>query len=410
MRYAYRPNHQTGRSGENGMTELRWAENARWRPQAGLFPDYGLEAAERVRRFHRTLPGYAPTPLVRMDALAAALGVKAVYVKDESKRFGLNAFKSLGGSYAIACLLAERLGRPLQDFASFEQLSDAAKRAFGALTFVTATDGNHGRGVAWAARQLGQRAVVYMPAGTREERLTNIRRLGADASITDLCYDDAVRLAARMAAENGWILIQDTTVKPNDPVVEHVMQGYTTMVLEAREQLCGAEPTHLILQAGVGSMAAAVSAFFCETCAAPPTVAVLEPLRADCLYRTAEADDGRLHAAPPPLESMMAGLCCGEVCAPSWAILQRDARIFVACGDEVAARGMRLLARPAGTDPVIVSGESGAAPAGLLDAVMREDACAPLRGAMGLGADSVVLLISTEGDTDRENYRRIVEG
>ena len=166
--------------------------------------------AEKARRFHSGLPGYAPTPLVSLDGLAHSLGVSKIWIKDESKRFGLNAFKALGGSYAMARCLSEKLGKPLEEM-SFEELcAPAARRALGDITFVTATDGNHGRGVAWAARLLGQKAVVYMPKGSAAERLENIRAQGAQAEITEYNYDDAVRLANRMAEEHGWILIQDT--------------------------------------------------------------------------------------------------------------------------------------------------------------------------------------------------------
>ena len=161
--------------------------------------------AEKARRFHSGLPGYAPTPLVSLDGLAHSLGVSKIWIKDESKRFGLNAFKALGGSYAMARCLSEKLGKPLEEM-SFEELcAPAARRALGDITFVTATDGNHGRGVAWAARLLGQKAVVYMPKGSAAERLENIRAQGAQAEITEYNYDDAVRLANRMAEEHGWI-------------------------------------------------------------------------------------------------------------------------------------------------------------------------------------------------------------
>ena len=178
--------------------------------------------AEKARRFHSGLPGYAPTPLVSLDGLAHSLGVSKIWIKDESKRFGLNAFKALGGSYAMARCLSEKLGKPLEEM-SFEELcAPAARRALGDITFVTATDGNHGRGVAWAARLLGQKAVVYMPKGSAAERLENIRAQGAQAEITEYNYDDAVRLANRMAEEHGWILIQDTAWPGYEEIPAHI--------------------------------------------------------------------------------------------------------------------------------------------------------------------------------------------
>ena len=313
--------------------------------------------AEKARRFHSGLPGYAPTPLVSLDGLAHSLGVSKIWIKDESKRFGLNAFKALGGSYAMARCLSEKLGKPLEEM-SFEELcAPAARRALGDITFVTATDGNHGRGVAWAARLLGQKAVVYMPKGSAAERLENIRAQGAQAEITEYNYDDAVRLANRMAEEHGWILIQDTAWPGYEEIPAHIMQGYTTLAAETLQQLeeQGAErPTHLFLQAGVGSFAGAALGFFTSVWGEErPVTAIVEPDRADCLFRTAQADDGALHFVTGDMDSMMAGLCCGEPCTISWKIIDAYADAFLSCGDGYAARGMRLLARPEEGDPAV---------------------------------------------------------
>lgn len=291
--------------------------------------------AEKARRFHSGLPGYAPTPLVSLDGLAHSLGVSKIWIKDESKRFGLNAFKALGGSYAMARCLSEKLGKPLEEM-SFEELcAPAARRALGDITFVTATDGNHGRGVAWAARLLGQKAVVYMPKGSAAERLENIRAQGAQAEITEYNYDDAVRLANRMAEEHGWILIQDTAWPGYEEIPAHIMQGYTTLAAETLQQLeeQGAErPTHLFLQAGVGSFAGAALGFFTSVWGEErPVTAIVEPDRADCLFRTAQADDGALHFVTGDMDSMMAGLCCGEPCTISWKIIDAYADAFLSC-------------------------------------------------------------------------------
>lgn len=365
-------------------------------------------AVEAAHRFHRSLPGYAPTPLVALPAQAARLGLGSLWVKDESHRFGLNAFKGLGGSYAIAAYLCEELGIPL-DEGAFAALTAPENRArSGRKTFVTATDGNHGRGVAWAARLLGHDAVVYMPKGSARERLENIRAQGAKAEITDLNYDDAVRLADRMAREQGWILIQDTAWPGYEATPTRIMQGYTTLAGEIA-QVLDQPPTHLFLQAGVGSVAGGVAGYFAALWGdRRPKTVIVEPDRADCLYRTARANDGRLHFVTGDMDSMMAGLCCGEPCTVSWEILKSVADGFVSCGDHYAAQGMRLLGRPLGADPAIVSGESGAVTAGVLEGLMTEPRLAPIRAALGLDETSRVLLLSTEGDTDRENYRRIL--
>ena len=367
------------------------------------------EAADRVRAFHAGLPGYAPTPLADLKELAARLGVARLWVKDESQRFGLNAFKALGGSYAIAMELARRLGRPLEELSFDDLCGPEAQEKLGKLTFVTATDGNHGRGVAWAARKLGHSSVVYMPKGSALERLENIRAQGADAEITDMNYDDAVRLAARMAEEKGWILVQDTAWPGYEEIPAWIMQGYTTLAEEIAEQLEGEIPTHLFLQAGVGSFAgAALGAFAARWGEKYPITCVVEPDKADCHYRTAKADDGQLHFVTGDMDSMMAGLCCGEPCTISWEILDSYADGFLSCGDEYSALGMRLLGRPQGDDPRVISGESGAVGAGVLAAILQEERLTDLRRALNLGPNAKVLLISTEGDTDRENYKKIL--
>lgn len=368
--------------------------------------------AEKARRFHSGLPGYAPTPLVSLDGLAHSLGVSKIWIKDESKRFGLNAFKALGGSYAMARCLSEKLGKPLEEM-SFEELcAPAARRALGDITFVTATDGNHGRGVAWAARLLGQKAVVYMPKGSAAERLENIRAQGAQAEITEYNYDDAVRLANRMAEEHGWILIQDTAWPGYEEIPAWIMEGYTTIAWELFQQLedmGGQMPTHLFLQAGVGSFAGAMLGSFAARMGKDcPITCIVEPDRADCLYRSARAADGKLHPVTGEMNSMMAGLCCGEPCTISWEIIRPGAAAFLSCSDEYSAMGMRLLGRPEPGDPAVVSGESGAVGVGALSAILHEEKLEDLRWSLGLNESSRVLCVSTEGDTDRTNYQKIV--
>ena len=373
---------------------------------AGAVNPFGVASAREALTFHRSFPEYRPTPLVRLRELAKALGAGEIFVKDESFRFGLNAFKALGGSYAIARCISERLDL---DFGalSFERLtSPQLRRALGDVTFVTATDGNHGRGVAWTAMRLGQKSVVYMPEGTAPERLENIRRLGAEASILDMPYDDCVRYARARAQERGWILVQDTAWLGYTQIPLWIMQGYTTMGLEILEQLQGIRPTHILLQAGVGAMAGAMAAFFAECFRdAPPTIIVVEPESADCFFRTAGADDGALHAAPGPMRTIMAGLACGEPCPIAWDALSRCAQYYVSMPDWAAAKGLRILSAPLPGDARVISGESGASTLGLAAVALERR---ELRAQLGLDGDSRILCISTEGATDRENYRRIV--
>lgn len=372
----------------------------------------GLEQAEKTSRFHAGLPGYAPTPLVALDGLAKKLGIEKLWVKDESKRFGLNAFKALGGSYAMGKYLAGKLGKPLEEMTFDELCSLQARRALGDVTFVTATDGNHGRGVAWSARLLGQKAVVYMPKGSAQERLENIRAQGAQAEITEYNYDDAVRLAERRAKEKGWVLVQDTAWPGYEEIPAHIMQGYATLAHEIVRQLEAAgeeKPTHLFLQAGVGSFAGAVLGYFTSVWGAErPVTAIVEPNKADCIYQSAKADDGTLHFVTGDMDSMMAGLCCGEPCTISWEILNSYADAFISCGDGYSARGMQLLGRPEEGDAAVVSGESGAVGAGVVEGILTEERLTQLRQGLGLDGRSRVLIISTEGDTDRANYQRIL--
>ena len=371
---------------------------------------FGLKTAEKTMAFHKSFPEYAATPLAELKELAQLLGVQSIHVKDESKRFGLNAFKVLGGSYAIGSYIAQTLGMDIGELSCERMTSPAVKAKLGELTFVTATDGNHGRGVAWTANRLGQKCVVYMPKGTANERLENIRKLGADASIMDFGYDDCVRLARDNAAKNGWILVQDTAWNGYEEIPLHIMEGYLTMGLESIHQLNWNLPTHVFLQAGVGSMAGALAAFFANYCGnhQRPVIVIVEPNKADCFYRTAYANDGRLPAVTGPMDSIMAGLCCGEPCTVAWNILHDYADDFISMPDYVAAKGMRILGNPLNGDPRVISGESGASTTGLVAELMQNDSLDWLRSQLRLDASSRILCISTEGDTDKANYRRIV--
>lgn len=373
----------------------------------------GHEVSEKVRNFHKSFPMYKVTPLHRLDGLAKEFGVSNIWVKDESYRFGLNAFKVLGGSYAVGKYLADKLNVDISEI-SFEKLrSKEVKEKLGDITFVTATDGNHGRGIAWAANQLGQKSVVYMPKGSSEIRLNNIRKEGSDASITDLNYDDTVRLASQKAGENGWVLLQDTAWDGYEEVPEWIMQGYVTILDEAMEQLAAEgvdTPTHVFLQAGVGSFAGSMLGYLVDKFGDKrPATVIVEPEKAACLYKSIEAGDGQPHAVTGDLNTIMAGLACGEPSTSSWGILKDYAETFVSCPDYVAARGMRVLANPLGNDPQIISGESGAAVGiGLVSLVAQKEELKGVKEALNLNQDSKILIISTEGDTDPDHFRKVV--
>ena len=364
--------------------------------------------AEKIRDFHKSFPMYDPTPLAHLPETAKCLGLGDVHVKDESYRFGLNAFKVLGGSYAIGNYLAEKLGKDISEV-SYETLIDPETREqLGDITFVTATDGNHGRGIAWTANQFKQKSVVYMPKGSAAERLANIQAEGAEASITELNYDEAVRLANSQAETKGWVMVQDTAWEGYEDIPPWIMQGYGTMGLEAYEQL-PEKPTHIFLQAGVGSMAGAVTGLFSSIYGEDrPVITFVEPNKADCLYRTAEANDGERHFVTGDMDTIMAGLACGEPCSIGWNILSDYADFFISCPDYVAAKGMRILGNPAKNDDRVVSGESGAAAFGCVAEIMTNPELAEMKAQLGLNEYSKVLFFSTEGDTDQENYKAIV--
>lgn len=372
----------------------------------------GEEEIKKARDFHQSFPQFTKTPLVNLDNLAKHLGVAGVYVKDESYRFGLNAFKVLGGSFSMGKYLAKRLGKDISEV-SYEKLtSEEARKKLGDITFITATDGNHGRGVAWTATQLNQKSIVYMPKGSSLTRLENIRKEGAKASITEFNYDDAVRLAASQAKENGWVMVQDTAWEGYEEIPTWIMQGYGTMASEALEQLRELnveKPTHIFVQAGVGSLAGAVQGYFAsvfkDEC---PTTVIVEADEADCLYRSAVAGDEKPRAVTGDMPTIMAGLACGEANTIGWEVLRSYSSTFVSCPDWVSANGMRMLGNPIKEDRKIISGESGAVTSGLLNAIMTNDDMEELREQLKLDANSRVLLFSTEGDTDPDKYRKIV--
>ena len=365
-------------------------------------------AAENARRFHRSLPAYRETRLVSLACAADQFGVAGILVKDESDRFGLKAFKGLGGSYGMFRILCERLGLDPEsaDFKTFGE--PEIRRQCSGIEFVTATDGNHGKGVSWAAQLFGCKAHVYMPAGTVEARRRAIEGAGsAEAVITPWNYDDTVAYAAAQAAEHGWVLIQDTAWDGYEQIPKWIIQGYLTIGEETAEQLGGLTPTHVFLQAGVGSMAGGLTAYFRNRYApASPLVTIVEPTAAACVYESVKAGDGAMHTVPGNAETIMAGLNCGTPCSVVWPVLRDEAFAFCACSDEVTELGMRAYARPVGSDQAVISGESGAVTFGLLWEILRDGA---LRREMKIEEDSVILLINTEGDTDPERYSRIVD-
>lgn len=371
-----------------------------------------IDVARKAQKFHSSFHNYNMTPLTELKNLANTLGVSNIYVKDESYRFGLNAFKVLGGSYAIGNYIAEKLGEDIDDLPFDKITSDDVKNKLGDITFITATDGNHGRGVAWTANRLRQKSVVYMPKGSSLERLNNIKAEGADASITDMNYDEAVRFSNDLAEKNGWVMVQDTAWEGYEKIPTWIMQGYTTMAYEAYMQLQEMKadmPTHIFLQAGVGAFAGAVQGFFASVYGENrPITTIVEPNKADCIYRTSEKNDGKLHFVTGDMDTIMAGLACGEPCRIGYEVLRDYSDNFISCPDYVTAKGMRVMGSPVGNDKKIISGESGAVTLGLVAEIMENKDLKWLKDELKIDENSRILCFSTEGNTDKESYKDIV--
>lgn len=365
---------------------------------------FSRQERARVHRWHLSLPGYRPTPLQRLPGLAEKLGIGEIRVKDESHRFGLNSFKAIGVSYAIARLLAGENKDPV-----FESLQKSlSSESSSKITFVSATDGNHGRAVAWMAQLLNADCMVYMPFGTEQARIDAIHALGGHAEVIDGNYDDTVSHASAKAETHGWKLIQDMAWEGYTSVPLWIMQGYSALLSEILEQAAGFKPSHVFLQAGVGSMASGVQAAIVEQYGIQgPTVCIVEPENAACYFKSMQVADGELHALDGHLETSMAGLACGTPSSLAWPIIRDYSDFSIKCTDYITELGMRVLAHPTGGDEKIVSGESGAVTTGLLVDLMKNKDNRNLVEKLSLGPESRILLISTEGDTDPENYRRV---
>ncbi len=353
----------------------------------------------RARAEITSWPGYAPTPLPELPGVARQAGVASVHIKDEAGRFGLGSFKALGGAYAVLGVLRAELSRRnvAVSVSTEDLLSGRYGDAAAAVTVCCATDGNHGRSVAWGARRFGCRCVIFVHQTVSAARVDAIAAYGAEMRVVPGAYDDAVREAAGVAAQQGWVVVSDTSWPGYTETPREVMQGYRLMADEALDQI-PAPPTHVLIQAGVGGVAAAVSVQMRTRLQPPPRLVVVEPDQAACLLASAAA--GQSVAVGGALDTIMAGLACGEPSLIAWQELDRAASAFLSIPDAAAIDAMRLLAGSG-----IVSGESGAAGlAGLLLAAADPAA----RAALGLDAASRVLLFSTEGATDPALYASLI--
>ncbi|MDY0110998.1 MAG: diaminopropionate ammonia-lyase [Candidatus Krumholzibacteria bacterium] len=386
-------------------------------------PELAYTAAIAARAqlpLHRSLPGYEPTPLRDCPDLARELGLGAVRVKDEAGRFGNDAFKGLGASYAIFQVISARWRQATGQALSPEAFRDPTVRErLGEITFAAATDGNHGRAVAWVARLIGQRAVIFMPADAARARVAAVRREGATVELIAGTFDDCVAACATTAAERNWQVIADTAYPGNLEIPGFIMTGYSTIFAEIADQAAAAAagarvaaaPTEaafdaVFLPAGVGGLAAAGAVSFVQQNAgARPRLVCVEPEESACFLESILRGGGEPVAARGNQQSIMVGLCCAVPSLLAWPVLRDAVDLFLAIEDEHALAAMRLYHRHG-----ITAGESGASTlAGLLALLDRRD-LAPARAQLRLDAQSRVLLINTEGATDPEHYARVIAG
>lgn len=347
--------------------------------------------ADAAWRCHLALPEYQPTPLHTLRGLAHELGVAALYLKDESTRFGLNAFKGLGASFAIHHWLAMH--------------PDA-----GDVTFTTATDGNHGRAVAWSARQSGARAVIFLPSHTAPARVQAIAREGAEVVMVDEGYDAAVARAHEAAEQSGWIVIQDMAQPGYEEIPEWIAAGYWTHARELEATLFPAERPNVdlvMLHAGVGTWPASMISYLWHRYGHHrPRIVVVEPTEADCVLSSALA--GRPVRARGSLRTIMAGLNCGWPSTTALRVIESGADALIAIPDRWAEEAMRRLATGVSGDVPVIAGESGAASVAGLLAMQHDAGLLPVRAHLRLPAEPRVLVWSTEGATDPEGWARVV--
>ncbi len=373
---------------------------------------FSMKDAMTARRFHKQIPGYRMSSLQGLPNLASMFGVGGIWVKDESSRLQLNSFKVLGGSFALYRYLQKQLGILGEDTPFTYLASDEVKAKVGDLVFASATDGNHGRGIAWAAKKLGFKCVIYVHSETSTRRIDAIKSNGAKVVIVDGNYDDAVRQVAIDAKINDWTIISDTSWDNYTEIPTWIMQGYLTLLTEAQEQFSGVglvKPTHVFIQAGVGALAASVIGFYHALFGQDaPKCIVVEPDQADCLYQSALANDGKPHSVKGDLDTIMAGLSCGDPSPIAWEILNENADCFMKVPDFIAAKGMRVYATPLNGDPFVLSGESGAVTLGAFASIMQYSELEELRKALDLNEDSQVMFVNSEGNTDPVHFRQII--
>jgi len=364
-----------------------------------------------ILAFHRSLAGYAPTPLIERPALAEELGIRRLYIKDEAHRFGIKAFKPLGASYAIFRYLKRQWESRFDSTFEVDAFQDPEKMArLGAQTFCAATDGNHGRAVAWTAGKLKQRAVIYMPANTVQARIDHIEDEGAKVVLIEGTFDDCVARCDADAKANGWTAIADTAFEGYMEVPNDIMAGYSTVFRELDHINTPGQPKVdvVLLQAGVGGFAASGTWFYTHRYGKKrPYLFCVEPIESDCFLESITRGNGNPTMTRGNQMSVMAGLNCGFPSLTAWPILKDAIFAFMAIEDRYTEDAMRSLYFARENDQPIVSGETGASGLAGLLALCRDDAYKPIRARISL-SECAVLVVNTEGDTDPVNFSAIV--
>ena len=347
------------------------------------------EMVEEIMRFHQSI-GNKVTPLIALSGLAKNLGIQSLFVKDESHRLGLNAFKGLGASYAMS-----------------KQLGKNSKIE----VFCTATDGNHGKAVAWMANKLGKKAVIYMPKGTVSDRVKSIEKEGAEVHVISGGYDAAVKKARNKVQNyqdsNSWCLIQDTAWEGYEEIPTDITRGYLTQTHEITQQIKDQKIDIIFLQSGVGSWAASILMYILSFWKKPPLFISVEPHSANCLFQSIKST--KRVSVDSKETTAMAGLDCGTVSTEAWKILKHGISGSLSISDNLMEEAVRMLANPLENDLYIKSGESGASPLAALIGLIRSSEMGAFKRKIRLNNNSNILLINTEGDTDRENYKRIAQ-
>ncbi|WP_300359056.1 diaminopropionate ammonia-lyase [Fusobacterium sp.] len=368
------------------------------------------ENALQGMHFIKTLEEYKETPLVNLKNLANKFSVKRIYVKDESKRMGLNAFKGIGVLYGVVKVICKKFQLDFKSITFQDLLEEPLKEKIQSLTFIAATDGNHGKGLAWVSKKLGCSCHIYMPKNTTNARVKAIENFGATVIVTKENYDGTLRIAIDEAKKNNWEHIQDQTWQGYTTIPNLISEGYSIIAEEVCQQMAedGIErPTHILLQAGAGTFALGIMGYYGNIYKNnKPNMFILEPENANCYF--ASKVNQKYTTVDGDLETVMAGLSVGEPNTVAWEVLSTIVNGYVSCKDNVTATGMRVLGNPILDDERIVSGESGALGMGVLSMICRDKNLLEIKEKMNIDENSIILLISTEGNTDPEVYEKII--